>query len=359
VTVVSLDMPQPPGELAEALRRYWARRRSQPRRLIDLAAGILRGNHVSLQRAIAAGLADAFAALVRDLSPRAVILGRPYFGPFIAAARASGGSVIIDADESLVRVNRSVVGSRAPLPSRARALIDLLAVGRMERRDFAEADQVWVSSPAEARNLETSVPGLVVEVIPNVASRPVGVAEPGAIRRVAFVGSLRHPPNEEAALELIRTIMPRIRASGGPDELIVIGRDPSATLRAVAGRAGRVTLTGEVPDTDAPLREAGVLVAPIRSGGGTRLKLLDAAAAGVPIVSTAFGVEGLGFRPGEDVIIAETPTEFAHAVSRLRDDPALVERLVANARAHVSAHYSADTLKAAVASALARAIRRP
>jgi glycosyltransferase involved in cell wall biosynthesis len=173
-----------------------------------------------------------------------------------------------------------------------------------------------------------------------------------------LVGSLRHPPNEEAALELIQSIMPAIRATGGPDELVVIGREPSARLQRVAAVTGHVTLTGEVADTDVLLREAGVLVAPIRSGGGTRLKVLDAAAAGVPIVTTAFGVEGLRLRPDDDVLIAETPDSFAEAVRRLRDDPVLALRLVTNARRSVAQHHSIEALKGAVSAALLRAASR-
>lgn len=354
VTVVSFNMPDPPPQLAAALDRYWGRRRSQPRRVVDLVAGIVHGNHVSLQRAIAAGVPEAFRELALDLEPRAVILGRPFLGPFLGAARTSA-CVVIDADEGLVAVNRSVLRSRAPLPARIRATLDLLAVGRMESRDFPKADQVWASSGDEALALRPVARPAPTVAIPNVATRATDRTPPGPVRQVAFVGSLRHPPNAEAALELMRSIMPAVRAADGPSELVLIGREPSDQLRREAARTGNVTVTGEVSDTDALLRQAGILVAPIRSGGGTRLKFLDAAAAGVPIVSTAFGIEGLGLKPGRDVLTAETPDEFAAAINRLRDDHALLEAVVASARAYVEEHHTVAALRRAIKKALEEA----
>lgn len=354
LTVVSLNMPNPPPQLVGPLGEYWRRRRSQPTRLLDLAGGIVRGNHVSLQRAIAAGLPAALATLVAELNPRVVILGRPFFGPFIAAARTSGSCVILDPDESLVRVSRSVMRSNAAPGARARAFLDLLAAGRMERRDFHTADQIWTGSAIEARGLRRAAGRVLMYIVPNVSSRiPAELPEPGPIRQIGFVGSFGHPPNEEAAIELMTTIMPAIRTAGGPRELVLIGRDPSARMRRLAAEQGEVAITGQVNDTNLVLREAGVLVSPIRSGGGTRLKVIEAAAAGVPIVSTAFGVEGLDLRPGEEVLLADTPNEFAEAVRRLVDEPDLGQVLARRAFRAISDRHSPATLRRAVGAALA------
>ncbi|HET7056699.1 MAG TPA: glycosyltransferase [Thermomicrobiales bacterium] len=353
VDVISLNMPEPPPLLAPALERYWARRYSQPRRLLDLATGIATAHHVSLNRAIAAGLHIAFADYLTSIHPDTVVLGRPFFGPFIGAARAAGANVIADPDESLVRVSRSVMRSRAPTSLRARAFLDLLSAGRMERRDFRTVNQLWAGSPIEAAALARAADGVPIHIVPNVASRiPDQIAAPWPIRQVAFVGSFGHPPNEEAAMELMRSIMPAIRASGGPEELVLIGRSPHPRLYRLAKATGGVTITGAVDDVDVPLRAAGVLVSPIRSGGGTRLKVLDAAAAGVPIVTTAFGVEGLDLVDGEHMLVAETRDAFARAVRRLQTEAGLVERLTWNAAAFVREHHSRSALRQAIAKAL-------
>ena len=356
LTVLALDTPQPPTAWAGALGRYWRRRRRQPIRIWDLLVGILRGNHVALQRATAAGLPAALDAVLADLRPSVVVLGRPFFGSFIAAARRSGACVIVDADESLDRVSRSVLGSRAPLAARARALLDLLAVGRMERRDFPTADEVWAGSETERSALARAAAPTAVRVVPNVA--PLAVAEPptepGPIRQVAFVGSYTHPPNEEAAIELLKSTMTAIRAAGGPHELVLIGRDPTPRMRRLAAADPAVTIAANVADVGVPLLAAGVLVMPIRSGGGSRIKALEAVAIGVPVVSTSFGIAGLELRPGIDVLVAETAAEFAEAVRRLQADPGLRESLIANARESVAAHHSPAAVQAAVATAVER-----
>jgi glycosyltransferase involved in cell wall biosynthesis len=355
VTVLALDTPEPPAAWARGMARYWRRRRRQVIRIADLSLGILRGNHVALERATAAGLTGALEAVLADLRPSVVVLGRPFFGSFIAVARRSGACVIVDADESLDRVSRSVLRSQAPVAARTRALLDLLAVGRMERRDFPTADEVWAGSETERQALSRVAAPAEVRVVPNVAPRASAhvANDPGPIRQVAFVGSYSHPPNEEAALELVTSIMPAIRAAGGPVELVLIGRDPTSRMSRVAAGDAAVTIAANVVDVGLPLASAGVLVMPIRSGGGSRIKALEAVAVGVPVVSTSFGIAGLELRPGIDVLVAETARDFADAVSRLRAEPALRASLVASARESVAAHHSPAAVQAAVVAAVA------
>jgi glycosyltransferase involved in cell wall biosynthesis len=321
-------------------------------RLADLAIGVLKGNHVALQRAIAAGMPAALETVLREAQPSIVVLGRPFFGSFISVARQSGASVIIDADESIAAVSRSVLSSRARLGARARALADLLSAGRMERRDFPIADEVWAGSEAERRTIAASAGTTRVRVVPNIVPPGLGAREPGPIRQVAFVGSYSHPPNEEAAIELARVVMPAVRAAGGPAELVLIGRDPTPRLRRLAKADPRVRIAPNVADVSVPLRSAGVLVMPVRSGGGSRIKALEAAALGVPIISTSFGTSGTWLRPQVDVLIAETPGEFASAIRRLQTDPDLRTSLARNAGQTVAEHHSARAVSAAVAEAV-------
>jgi polysaccharide biosynthesis protein PslH len=360
VTVLALDTPDPPAAWAAGLRRYWARRRRQPVRLLDLGLGILGGNHVALQRAEASGLPAALKTVIRDLRPSLVVLGRPFFGTFVQAAREAGACVIVDADESLDSVSRSVLGSRASIGKRARALVDLASVGRMERRDFPQADEVWAGSEAERGTLQAAAAPTFVRVVPNIAPRAAStLSTPPKLSQIAFLGSFSHPPNEEAAIELATRIMPAIRAVGGPQELVLIGRDPSRHVIRVASRDPAITLAGNVPDVSVPLRAAGVLVMPMRSGGGSKIKALEAAALGVPVISTAFGLQGVRLQPENDVLVAETPADFARAVLRLRDDVGLAERLVANARERLATHHSPEALIASISSAVAACSGHP
>jgi len=322
--------------------------------VVDLLVGMVRGRHVVLQRAAAAGLPAAFRDVLADVRPSIVVLGQPFFGPFIDHARAAGALVIVEADESLDRVNRSVLASSASLSQRARALADLVAVRAMERRDLRRADQIWAGSEIESAALTAHSAGAPVIVVPTIASVPSEEPPPpGPLNAVGFVGWFAHPPNQAAALELIGSIMPAIRAAGGPRRLMLIGRDPTARMRRAAAGDPDIEITGAVDDPAISLRAAGVLVMPVRAGGGTRVKALNAIAAGVPIVSTAFGVEGFNLRPGTDVLIAESPPEFANAVRHLENETLRTE-LASNAREAIARTHSLPALRAAIADALSQ-----
>lgn len=149
-------------------------------------------------------------------------------------------------------------------------------------------------------------------------------------------------------MELISAVMPAIRDAGGPQRLRIIGRDPTPAMRRAAAADADTEITGEVPDALALLADAGILVLPIRSGGGTRIKVLEAAANGTPVVSTRIGVEGLDFEPERHYLVAETAQEFGAQVVRVANDSALRARLVGEARGLVTERFSPAAVLAAV-----------
>jgi glycosyltransferase involved in cell wall biosynthesis len=120
----------------------------------------------------------------------------------------------------------------------------------------------------------------------------------------------------------------------------VAGRDPGSELERLARETPRLRLLGFVPDLAPLYARAGVFVNPMRGGGGTRLKVLEAMAAGKAVVSTAIGAEGLALTPGRDVVVADTAAEFADAVRALLADHGRAERLGQAARALVEARYA-------------------
>jgi glycosyltransferase involved in cell wall biosynthesis len=154
-------------------------------------------------------------------------------------------------------------------------------------------------------------------------------------------------------MELLSDIMPAIRAAGGPGRLVLIGRDPTEQMLAAAARDPNTVVTGPVDDVSTHLCAAGLLVVPLRSGAGTRIKILEAAALGVPVVSTRFGAQGLGFRDSEEIVFADTPTEFASRVTLLTGDPALRKSIASAAQEAVRSRFSQSGVNAAVAGALA------
>lgn len=172
-----------------------------------------------------------------------------------------------------------------------------------------------------------------IEIVPNGIDtsrwkpRP---NQPGS-REVLFVGSLDYGANVDAALRLIEDILPRLEQ---PPRLTVVGVNPPRRLRDAAARADYpVEVAGFVPDVAPYFERSRLLAVPLRSGGGTRLKILEALARSVPVVTTSVGCEGLSVVHGRDVLVADDPGSFAQAVARLLEDDILAARLAAAGRA--------------------------
>jgi glycosyltransferase involved in cell wall biosynthesis len=137
----------------------------------------------------------------------------------------------------------------------------------------------------------------------------------------------------------------------------LVGQRPAAAVRALAALPG-VMVTGAVPDDRPYLWGAGLYAVPMRYGGGVRLKLLNALAAGCPVISTRMGAEGVAVTHGREVLLADRPEQWLRMVLRLRSEPGLRERLVQAGRAMVEAHYDWRTLVTAFGPVYAAALAR-
>lgn len=357
VEVLALDEVGRMDEWGAACRRFAGRGRVLRHRLADRANGALKGNLRLLERMTAAGGVAAFEAILRRTATDTVVLSVPLFGGFVDGARRRGVRVIADAHESLVRANRSILASDAALPARLRALLDLQEARRFEPREYRAVDQLWVASHVERRHFLQVVPHADIRVVPNLApGADLGNLPAGPVRSIGFVGSYGYAPNEEAALLLTRDVLPAIRTRVGPIELMLIGRDPTPAMKTLASETAGVTVTGLVADAVAFLRESGILVVPLRAGAGSRIKILEAMRAGVPVVTTAAGLEGLDAERGRDLLVADTPNALADAVAAVRDDEGLRNRLVASGRAFVREHHSQEAITRAVRDALSGAV---
>jgi glycosyltransferase involved in cell wall biosynthesis len=174
--------------------------------------------------------------------------------------------------------------------------------------------------------------------------------------RLLFLGGLHWPPNADALLTFVRDMWPRVRAARPDATLTSVGRDdhPSATeCRAAPG----VHLTGWVPEIDPFVQQSRLLVVPMRAGSGMRVKILEAMARGLPVVSTTVGCEGIGVVPGQHVLVADGAEAFATAVLTVLADNALAGQLAANARALVLERYDVGAVRASVLHAIAGVVR--
>ncbi len=158
------------------------------------------------------------------------------------------------------------------------------------------------------------------------------------IRNLLFVGSPTHAPNLDAACWLLTDIWPELRRRHPTLTLTLVNLDHPRVRASADGKKG-VTITGRLPDLTPIYRQADVALAPLRAASGTRLKILEAFALGVPVISTAIGYEGLAVTPGEHLLQADTPEDFIAAVDRLAQHRALRANLMQNARSLAEQRY--------------------
>jgi glycosyltransferase involved in cell wall biosynthesis len=208
---------------------------------------------------------------------------------------------------------------------------------RYERETCRAFDAVIAVSEPDSRQMRNEFG------IRNVYDVPTGVdtayfqpseksSEPFEL---VFTGSMDWMPNQDAIRYFADSILPIISAEIPECTLTVVGRKPGPQLLQLAQSNPRIRVTGRVDDIRGYISQASAYVVPIRIGGGTRLKIYEAMAMGKPVISTTVGAEGLPVRDGEELLIADEPAEFAHAVIRVLRNTHLANRLAERARAVV------------------------
>jgi hypothetical protein len=202
-----------------------------------------------------------------------------------------------------------------------------------ERRKMPLYEAAVVCSEQDAAVVQTEAPQSELLVIPNGADLtefvPSGVQ--GGPPILLYVGSMYYYPNVDAVKYFFDHIWKAIRELIPEVQLRVVGHSPPPEIRSL-GRVSGITVTGSVPDVRPYYAEATVLIVPLRLGGGTRLKIVEAMAMGVPVVSTSVGAEGLDTHPGEDILIADDAVSFTKQTVRLLQNPQLRHRIATGGR---------------------------
>lgn len=224
---------------------------------------------------------------------------------------------------------------------------DIAATEALTRAVCNRADLVLACSEVDAAHIRRLARRARVEVVANGVDGSA-FTNPGPPPRqsppvVTFTGFLSYWPNADACAFFIGEILPLLRALVPDVRFRMVGRVPPASLVSLAQQHG-VELHADVPDIRPWFATSDVMVAPIRAGSGTRLKILEAFAAGRPVVSTSIGCEGLDVQDGTHLMIADTPDAFARAVAQLLTTPELSARLVENAAALFHTHYERTAL---------------
>lgn len=261
----------------------------------------------------------------------------------------------------------SVSGQR--MAALSRILGDPAAATRYEaeaeaaraREDAALArfDRLYVSAESDREALLARDPGRTeIVTLPNTLPLPETTPFPPPANTpftLLFVGTLGYAPNADAIRYFCTDILPRIQAGAArPVTLRIVGAGAATAFRRLEAQAG-VEVIGEVDDVAPWYRDAHLAVVPLRAGGGTRIKVLEAFSRWRPVVSTPIGVEGIAVEDGAHAMIAGDPAAFATAVLRLLHDPELAERMTREAYALFSRAYSSD----AAASVIARLAAAP
>jgi len=221
----------------------------------------------------------------------------------------------------------------------ARRTVTLLR--RLERQLLDLCDAHTVCSERERGILVAQAPSARIDVIGNgVDAEFFSAASAGQEPRrvLVFVGSMDYHANIDAALYFANEVWPLVRARRPDLEFIIVGSRPAAEVLALRDRPG-ITVTGTVDDIRPYYARALAVVVPLRVGSGTRLKVLEAMAAGVPVISTTLGAEGLAVTPGANILIADSPAEIAGRAAELEAGSPDWRRFAQNARELVATQY--------------------
>ncbi|MHB1415120.1 MAG: glycosyltransferase [Chloroflexota bacterium] len=167
-------------------------------------------------------------------------------------------------------------------------------------------------------------------------------------RHIVSVATMFYPPNVEGVYWFARKVFPLIRRQAPLTHFFIVGSRPPAKVCRLARPGSRIGVTGYVGDLEPVLRQSAVMVVPVHSGSGMRVKILEAFARGIPVVSTTVGIEGIDALPDVHLLVADDPDQFARAVVRVLEEPQLARRLAEAARAFVEAHYDWRTALAAL-----------
>jgi glycosyltransferase involved in cell wall biosynthesis len=217
---------------------------------------------------------------------------------------------------------------------------------RLERRVFHEATRVVTVSSEDARLVCERFGIDHVEVVDNGID-PAYYAAVKACRdreRILFLGSLEWRPNLDAVRLMLDQIFPQVQARVPTAQLCIVGRNPPESLvKKVRLRRG-VDLHANVADVRPFLAQSGVMAVPLRIGGGSRLKILEALAAGLPVVSTGVGTEGLALQPGCDLVVVERLEDMSDALVDAIQDPQEAREMAERGRQRVLQRYDWDGL---------------
>jgi len=292
-------------------------KRSQARNLIQAASSLLTGKSFIVARDRHAHM----QAKVLDFLKRGHdVIYVDHLQMYQFVPHPAPCPVLLDDHNVEWRIIERFSSSGTPLAQRLFASIEWRKLRRYELHACRAADLVLTVTPQDRDILVSN--GVSHE---KVFPLPVGVDTEyftpvrltAEARKVLTFGTMTWPPNADAVVYFSKAIYPLIKRKMPDIRFSLVGADPPPEVRALAARDKSIEVAGYVDDIRAAAEDTAVFVVPLRIGSGMRVKILDAMALGLPVVTTSIGCEGISLRPGEHALVADTPEDFADAVLHL------------------------------------------
>ena len=226
-----------------------------------------------------------------------------------------------------------------------------------EQRLARAFDFCTATTRAEWETLESYATGTPTDWFPNGvdAAYFAPAAERYEPDTISFVGRMDYYPNQECMFRFCAEVLPRVRERRSDVRMLIVGADPSPAVRSLGGLPG-VTVTGSVPDVRPYLRRSALMVAPLNIARGTQNKILEAMAAGVPVVTSKTAAGGVNAEEGTHFLVASSAAEYADAIGRVLEDPAERRRLSIAGRERMLSHHSWDRSMQRLDGIIARAL---
>ncbi len=324
-------------------------RRSRATDVKCALASLIFGRSYIVSRDFRREMADKLSKAIREFIPDVVHIDHLQMAQFVNFDQPLS-TVLDQHNVEYLIVKRISQTSPSPLV-RAYARIEWPKLKKFESDACSKADVVLAVSDQDAQELKRLVSSREDNMpcgrIPAIETVPIGIDTASILpvrrdldsKNILFLGTMYWPPNIDCVLYFYREILPIVRQTLPDCSFTIAGQRPPAVIRELA-RDPIVRVTGYVADPREVASRCGVFVVPLRSGSGVRVKILDALAMGLPVVSTTIGAEGLAVQSGEHLLIADDPKDFAEAVVRVLTDGNLAEALGRRGRELVLQEYS-------------------
>ncbi len=316
----------------EEVVRPASRRTPRARRYVNILGSLIRLRPVWVDDWRSKRFSRRVRAVAATFQPEIIQCESHVMAQYLSGIENSDARRVLVQHEPGARAAPYLQGLPPPMATFVRR-IERISWQRYEADAYRRVDALVVFTDADRQAVGPSAGQTPVYVIPpgTVISEPPPTPLADHPSNLLFVGNFIHPPNVEAARRLVESILPAVRSRVPEVELFIVGDHPPDDV--ARGSGSHVIVTGRVADITPYLDRAAVVVAPMRTGGGMRIKVLEALAAGKAVVATPLAIEGLALTDGRDVAVAADDDEFADRVVDLLQDERKRLSMAAAARA--------------------------